>query len=110
MCIRDSFYPASKRLIDIMAGTALLIVFSPAMGAVALAVKLNSRGPVFFHQTRVGLNGKQFAMLKFRTMQHGADETVHIEHLEQLRNQPYRTRLKMEDLSLIHISEPTRPY
>ncbi|HDK46196.1 MAG TPA: sugar transferase, partial [Actinobacteria bacterium] len=90
-------YTTLKRTLDIVIGTALLLVLLPAMGAVVIAVKLNSRGPVFFHQTRVGLNGKQFAMLKFRTMQHNADETVHLEHLEQLRDQPQRNRLKMDN-------------
>ncbi|NOY55197.1 MAG: sugar transferase [Actinobacteria bacterium] len=90
-------YTTLKRALDILLATALLLILLPAIAAVAIAVKLNSHGPVFFHQTRVGLNGKQFAMLKFRTMLHNADETIHLEHLEHLKGQPNRSRLKMED-------------
>ncbi|SFC09661.1 WecB/TagA/CpsF family glycosyltransferase [Tropicimonas isoalkanivorans] len=59
---------AIKRSMDItLAGTALLAL-SPLLLLAALAVKLNSRGPVFFRQTRIGRDGRPFKMLKFRSM------------------------------------------
>lgn len=57
-----------KRLIDIIGAGAGLILLSPLLAACAVAIKLDSPGPVLFKQTRVGLHGRQFKMLKFRTM------------------------------------------
>ncbi|MHB8877315.1 MAG: sugar transferase [Myxococcaceae bacterium] len=59
---------ALKRLFDIVAAAAALWVLLPLLGMVALAIKLSSPGPVFFRQRRVGLHGKPFNMLKFRSM------------------------------------------
>jgi len=57
-----------KKLLDLTgAGTGLLLLF-PLFVAVSVAIKLTSRGPVFFKQTRYGLNGAPFTVLKFRTM------------------------------------------
>ena len=57
-----------KRSFDLVAGIALLVLFSPVMIAVALAVKLTSRGPVFFRQKRYGLDGREIRVWKFRSM------------------------------------------
>jgi lipopolysaccharide/colanic/teichoic acid biosynthesis glycosyltransferase len=57
-----------KRLIDIFLAGLALLVMSPFMLAVALAVYLHDRGPVFFKQRRVGLGGVEFGMYKFRSM------------------------------------------
>jgi exopolysaccharide biosynthesis polyprenyl glycosylphosphotransferase len=57
-----------KRLVDIVLSGAGLLVFSPVFGLIALVIKLNSPGPVFFRQKRVGLNGRSFTLYKFRTM------------------------------------------
>ncbi|HYO54638.1 sugar transferase, partial [Archangium sp.] len=65
---------ALKRLFDIMSSTAALVVLSPLLVGVALGVKLTSRGPIFFRQKRVGLHGKTFNMLKFRSMVVNAEE------------------------------------
>jgi lipopolysaccharide/colanic/teichoic acid biosynthesis glycosyltransferase len=58
----------SKRVFDIVLVTLLLIVFFPVMLLIALAVKLDSPGAVFYRQYRVGYRGKPFCMLKFRSM------------------------------------------
>ncbi|MDY7226013.1 exopolysaccharide biosynthesis polyisoprenyl-phosphate hexose-1-phosphate transferase EpsZ [Hyalangium sp. s54d21] len=65
---------AIKRLFDISASAAALLVLSPLLLAVALIIKVTSRGPVFFKQQRVGLHGKTFNMLKFRSMVVNAEE------------------------------------
>jgi len=62
-----------KRLFDFLGAALGLAVISPTMAAIALAIKLDSRGPVFFRQVRVGRHGQRFQMLKFRTMVNGAD-------------------------------------
>jgi exopolysaccharide biosynthesis polyprenyl glycosylphosphotransferase len=65
---------ALKRLFDIVSSATALVMLSPLLVAVAVAIKLTSRGPVFFRQRRVGLRGKPFHMLKFRSMVVNAEE------------------------------------
>ncbi|MBI3558738.1 MAG: undecaprenyl-phosphate glucose phosphotransferase [Deltaproteobacteria bacterium] len=57
-----------KRVCDILLSLFALVVTAPLMIAIALLVKLTSRGPVFYRQERMSLNGKRFSMLKFRSM------------------------------------------
>jgi exopolysaccharide biosynthesis polyprenyl glycosylphosphotransferase len=68
---RYGLSPASavlKRVLDVCGGGLLLMVCAPLMAALALLIKIDSAGPVFFCQTRVGRDGKHFAIFKFRTM------------------------------------------
>lgn len=64
-----------KRLIDLVLAALGLIVLSPVMLLAALAVKLDSKGPVIFKQMRLGRGGKPFQMYKFRSMCVGAEQT-----------------------------------
>jgi exopolysaccharide biosynthesis polyprenyl glycosylphosphotransferase len=69
--------PASrfgKRMLDIVVALFALIVLSPVLLAVAIAIKLDSRGPVFFRQVRAGRNGTEFRLFKFRSMYRDAEE------------------------------------
>jgi exopolysaccharide biosynthesis polyprenyl glycosylphosphotransferase len=63
----------TKRALDILASACLLVVLCPLMLGIAATVRVSSRGPVIFRQKRVGRDGQQFTMLKFRTMIDGAD-------------------------------------
>jgi exopolysaccharide biosynthesis polyprenyl glycosylphosphotransferase len=68
-------WPAlSKRIFDFLVSLAGLIFFLPLMALTALSIKLDSAGPVFFLQTRVGLDGLIFRMIKFRTMVKNAEK------------------------------------
>jgi exopolysaccharide biosynthesis polyprenyl glycosylphosphotransferase len=58
----------AKRVIDFVATAVALVVLTPVLAALALAVKLTSPGPALFFQTRVGLHGRHFRMVKFRSM------------------------------------------
>lgn len=62
-----------KRILDLVLSAVLLVILSPLMLLLALAVKLDSPGPVFYRQVRVGKNGKDFKIYKFRTMVQNAD-------------------------------------
>ncbi len=68
-----------KRTFDLVAGTLLLVSLAPLFVVVAVAIKLDSRGPVFFRQLRTGKDGRPFRMFKFRTMR--ADAEAHKEEL-----------------------------
>lgn len=61
-------YEASKRLIDLFASGFMLTILSPLFLLIAILIKRDSAGPVFFKQNRVGLNGKHFKIYKFRSM------------------------------------------
>jgi exopolysaccharide biosynthesis polyprenyl glycosylphosphotransferase len=64
---------AVKRAFDLIGASLGLLAISPLMIAIAIAIKLDSRGPLFFRQPRVGRHGRHFNMLKFRTMVPDAD-------------------------------------
>lgn len=65
---------ALKRAFDITAGTALLLLLSPPMVAIAIMIKKDSDGPVFYRQERITTYGKHFRIHKFRTMVSNADK------------------------------------
>lgn len=64
----------AKRVLDIAVSAVLLVGLAPVFLAIAMAIKLESRGPVFFRQRREGRNRTTFELAKFRTMYEGADE------------------------------------
>jgi lipopolysaccharide/colanic/teichoic acid biosynthesis glycosyltransferase len=65
-----------KRLMDLVGATVGLILTAPLALAIAVAIKLDSPGPVLYAQDRVGTNGRTFRLLKFRTMVQGADKQL----------------------------------
>lgn len=69
------------RALDLVATTLLAILLLPFILLIALVIKLDSPGPVFFRQQRVGRGRRQFLVAKFRTMQHGADHDVHRDYM-----------------------------
>jgi sugar transferase (PEP-CTERM system associated) len=70
---RSTLTSIAKRAIDLASGIAGVIITSPVMLLVAILVKLDSPGPVFYRQTRVGLRGKCFKVIKFRSMRQDAE-------------------------------------
>ena len=97
----DSWPLVAKRIIDIVVSAGLLFTLAPLLFAVSLLIKLESCGPVFFMQERVGYNKRRFKMLKFRTMFAGSDQRQQaLEHLNEakgpvfkIRNDPRITRV-----------------
>lgn len=75
-----------KRAFDLIVALGALLLLSPFMLAIALAVKLTSHGPVFHAQERIGLDGRPFKFYKFRTMQNGSDTLAHCEYMHALIN------------------------
>jgi len=65
-----------KRAFDIAVATIGVLLLSPVLALIAIAVKVSSPGPVLYRHARVGQRGRPFTMLKFRTMREGADELV----------------------------------
>lgn len=91
-----------KRVVDVVGAAIGILVLAPVFGIIAFAIRLDSRGRVMFAQERVGLGGRVFRMLKFRTMKHGADGekglVAHLNHtgdprLFKIPNDPRVTRV-----------------
>jgi exopolysaccharide biosynthesis polyprenyl glycosylphosphotransferase len=70
----SGFQQAFARATSLIAAVAALVLLSPLLALIALAIKLDSRGPVLFIHQRVGLHGRPFDLLKFRTMQPAAEQ------------------------------------
>jgi sugar transferase (PEP-CTERM system associated) len=70
---RSSLLAVSKRVLDIICALVGLILLSPVILITAIAVRLESRGPILFRQERVGLHEKSFELLKFRSMHHNSE-------------------------------------
>ena len=75
-----------KRAIDILGAALLLLVTLPLFAAVAWKIKRGSEGPVFFRQKRLGMNQREFTLLKFRTMHAGVDDGPHREYISATMN------------------------
>ncbi|MGI9648498.1 MAG: sugar transferase, partial [Acidimicrobiia bacterium] len=88
-------YLLAKRTLDVGVSAVVLLLSAPVWLVVAVALRIDSPGPLLYRQERVGLNGDRFALLKFRTMVDGSDDSVLAEHLEQLANSP-DDRLRIE--------------
>src|SRR5205814_3176153 len=69
----------AKRSFDLVLAGLALIILSPLWLIVALLIKLDSRGPIFYRQERVGMDGRVFLFFKFRTMRAGTDDAEHRE-------------------------------
>ncbi len=100
--IRLVYQKFSKRLFDIFVSSTLLLLLLPFLPLLALAIKLESKGPLFFKQHRVGLDGELFEMLKFRSMQANAEsklqELMHLNEKKggvmfKITNDPRITRV-----------------
>ena len=74
---------AIKRGIDLAGSAAALLFLSPVFAAIAVAIKLSSKGPVLFKQQRLGQYGKPFTVLKFRSMRTDCDVKIHQQYVEQ---------------------------
>jgi exopolysaccharide biosynthesis polyprenyl glycosylphosphotransferase len=80
-----------KRVVDVVASLALMVIALPLFPLIALAIRLDSRGPVFFVQTRAGMGGHPFRMFKLRTMRRGADAMLEqLIQLDDLREPAFK--------------------
>jgi len=82
---------ASKRVFDVLASGALLVLTLPVIAITAVAIKLESKGPAFYRQERVGLNGEPFLVPKLRSMR--ADAEVAGKPVWAMKNDPRITRI-----------------
>jgi Undecaprenyl-phosphate glucose phosphotransferase len=80
-----------KRMFDLILGTLILVIVSPMILIISLLIKLTSKGPIFYRQERVGMDGRIFQMLKFRTMK--VDSEKETGPIWAKENDPRRTKM-----------------
>lgn len=73
-----------KRAVDLVGAAVLTVLGAPLMGVIAVAIRLDSPGPIFFRQERIGTGGHRFRVLKFRTMVDGASDAAHRELVQRM--------------------------
>ncbi|MBI3802777.1 MAG: sugar transferase [Nitrospirae bacterium] len=89
----DEVLLLAKRLFDLAISFFLLILLSPFLFMIAVGIKATSEGPIFFRQTRVGLNGRQFILYKFRSMLENAEALKpHFAHLNEMDGPVFKIR------------------
>ena len=88
------FYHLVKRMIDVVLSLFGLVLISPFVVIIAILIKIDSKGPVFFKHHRIGKNGKPFSMYKFRTMKDGAEAMINDFTPEQLEEWSENFKLK----------------
>jgi len=84
---QSGVYQGVKRLIDVVASLTLITLTAPLWGLIALAIKLDTPGPILFRQRRLGLNYREFVIYKFRSMSHGASQRTHRESFREYAEQ-----------------------
>ncbi|WP_165423300.1 sugar transferase [Ktedonosporobacter rubrisoli] len=102
----DPKYLQAKRKLDII----FTLLVSPLVlligGLVAILIKLDSKGPVFFRQKRIGLNGVEFEMLKFRSMYVNSDDIEHRERIKQYMNGQKLNANGTSELAYKNVNDP----
>jgi exopolysaccharide biosynthesis polyprenyl glycosylphosphotransferase len=73
----------AKRIMDVCGAAVLLLVSAPVFAVAAMRIKRESPGPIFFRQTRLGVNQRRFTTLKFRTMRVGTDQAEHRDYIRR---------------------------
>jgi lipopolysaccharide/colanic/teichoic acid biosynthesis glycosyltransferase len=99
-------YRVAKRSLDLATSVIGLILASPILALVAIAVKLESRGPVLFRQERLGLGGQPFTLYKFRSMFSSAEQGRHRDHVRELIRGGPATLVPAEEVWLPIAADP----
>lgn len=81
---RTALFNRVKYALDALVALPLFVMLLPLFGVIALAIKINSRGPVFYRPIAIGRNGEQFKMFKFRSMRVNSDPGIHKEFVTKL--------------------------
>jgi lipopolysaccharide/colanic/teichoic acid biosynthesis glycosyltransferase len=81
---RATIWHGAKRAVDVALASVLLLISAPLLVVAAVLVRLDSPGPVFFRQLRIGRNGARFRVIKLRTMGHGVSPEAHRAYIARL--------------------------
>lgn len=95
MEIKGKIYRAFKRIVDIILGCIGLVLLSPVFLILAICIKIDSKGPVIFAHKRIGKNGKEFNMYKFRSMYENAEKMI--ENFNEEQKREWQENFKLEN-------------
>lgn len=98
----------TKRIFDVIAAGIACLLLIPVWILFAVLIKLGSRGPVFYRQERIGMDGRRFMFIKFRTMTAGNDDTVHQEYLKQYIAGDAETNFGDDDKPVFKLKDDVR--
>ena len=93
--VKKTPYKLVKRIMDVILSLIGLVVLLPVFAIIALAIKIESKGPVFFKHTRIGRNGKIIKLYKFRSMVENAEDLIQKFTPEQMKE--YKENYKLTD-------------
>ncbi len=99
-------YERTKRLLDLVFSLLILIPLCIIIGFAALCIRLDSKGPIFFRQKRVGRNGVEFDMLKLRSMYVNSDDALHREAIAKYMSGQKLADSTTSDLSYKKVDDP----
>ncbi len=99
-------YERTKRLLDIIFTLLIFVPLCVIIAIVALCIRLDSEGPVFFRQKRIGRNGVEFDMLKFRSMYVNSDDALHREAIAKYMSGQMLADSTTTDLSYKQVDDP----
>ncbi len=102
----NPLYLRVKRVVDLLFTMLILLPFCLIIAIVAVAIRLDSAGPVFFRQKRVGLNGSEFTIYKFRSMYVNNDTSLHREAIVKYMNGYKLNENSAGDLSYKQVDDP----
>src|SRR5215467_161483 len=102
----DSRYLKTERVLDLFFSLLILLPLCCIVLIVAIAIRLDSEGPVFFRQKRVGLRGTAFTMYKFRSMRVNSDDSFHKETIVKYMNGQKLSENVEADLSYKQVGDP----
>jgi lipopolysaccharide/colanic/teichoic acid biosynthesis glycosyltransferase len=99
-------YLQTKRVLDVLCALLILVPLCIVFVFVAVLIRFDSAGPIFFRQRRVGLNGVEFYMLKFRTMCVNSDDSIHREAIAKYMNNQNLSDNITPDLLYKQVGDP----
>jgi lipopolysaccharide/colanic/teichoic acid biosynthesis glycosyltransferase len=103
----DASYRRAKRVLDVLFTVLIFLPLCIVTAIIAICIRLDSKGPIFFHQKRIGQNGATFEMLKFRSMYHQCDDVLHRQAIEKyMAGQPLNDPECLEKLSYKLVDDP----
>ncbi len=103
----DASYRRAKRMLDVIFTLLIFLPLCIVTAIIAILIRLDSKGPIFFHQKRIGQNGVAFKMLKFRSMSHQCDDALHRQAIEKyMADQPLNDPGGQAKLSYKLVDDP----
>lgn len=100
-----AFHFFLKRALDLLLGGSALILLSPMLLTIAIVIRLDSAGPALFKQERLGRNMRPFTIYKFRTMRHGAPDSLHRDAVRRTA-QVRRSELGGDEAAFKSLADP----